>query len=314
MYCWFALQALIPLLVRYRWFVAILVMIVVAWFLSGRPLLAPTSDLVIANASSDVLRRVQVEVIRGMVPEEFAPKTEAILDGVTVVATLAPGERRTTAYNPRGDFAVGILLERASGKVEHFVIGYCTAGDLEITIEDGGVTYEGTGLFDTLNSGSAFPAGPISLSSLPQATLWEGRDITDEGQLPTAQQIDAAADATEYQLHSYMDTIDALQPAFEKRRLTVAGCAEAAGWYAPDGLRLLECQNGGETWREERRLYIVSDRPIGMRRASEHLDGTYETSYRRVRSRATEDLVYFNGASDIDDPLLTALLAQVTQD
>lgn len=266
-------------------------------------------SLTITNASSGALRRVQFEVLRGQVPEELQEKDASLADGITVLTDIPREATKTSSYRPAGEFAAGLIIESSSGAREQYVIGYTQSADLEVVISDGHVTYQETGFLSIQSGGEAGRIGPATLAQLPQDRLWNDRDVSDEKNLPSDGEVDTAANATEYTLQNYIQTIELLIRGYTKTALELAPCTEATGWYAGSDLRKLDCSTGGETWRETRTLYFVEGRLLGSALDREQIDGTYGSQYRRVRSRTQEASTYFHGEADVSDATTIELLS-----
>jgi hypothetical protein len=100
-----------------------------------------------------------------------------------------------------------------------------------------------------------------------QDELWARRDLRDEANHPSFEQIFAAADATERQirrdiahidvsLHQYRPTHRVAEAAIRE------GWLELDAWSDSTGVRKATLRSGGEPWDSSVSFYFVGGRPI----------------------------------------------------
>lgn len=146
---------------------------VAAMLLSG---CSSTAPLRILNSSRDSLRTVQVHITRGQLQAEpfVTPRVDG--DQAYTVTDLAPGASEERRYQQLGEFSLDIVIERATGARERYLVGYSEGGSLAIDVHDDFVRYEEDRIL-----GFATDAWPVSA---PPSVLVHEIDST-------ASQIDA---------------------------------------------------------------------------------------------------------------------------
>jgi hypothetical protein len=143
------------------------------------------------------------------------------------------------------------------------------------------------------------PAAPLVFSSFvtAQDRLWSRRDVRDEANLPTFNEISAAADATEAQIRAEMISIDARLTSYHVVHRTgfrtgPEGGLAANGWFAGADLRKAELHEGGETWHHTATYYFAGNRPIARIEDAEQYAGTILSRYAPVASRTRDEIIF----------------------
>jgi hypothetical protein len=127
---------------------------VAAVLLSG---CSSTAPLRILNSSRDPLPSVQVHITRGQLQAEpfVTPRVDG--DQAYTVTDLAPGASEERRYQQLGEFSLDIVIERATGARERYLVGYSEGGPLAIDVHDDFVRFEEDSIL-----GFATDAWPVS--------------------------------------------------------------------------------------------------------------------------------------------------------
>jgi hypothetical protein len=133
----------------------------------------------------------------------------------------------------------------------------------------------------------------------PQSRLRD-RDVSDEANLPTPQDIKQAADATEAlirdEIHRTDNSLSTMR--VENRPLQggwdIGGDLNIKGWYASTDLRKAEIVSGGEVWLQRTELYFAKGTLIARRVHRENTFGAYGSRYEVIQNRGTNEDIYLS--------------------
>jgi hypothetical protein len=133
----------------------------------------------------------------------------------------------------------------------------------------------------------------------PQSRLWD-RDVRDEANLPTEDEIKEAADATEALIRDEMQRIEKSVGSMRLENRPLAGCGDmgcefnVAGWYAGKDLRKVEIASGGEVWWQRTELYFAKGTLIARKVHHEDVFGAYGSRYEVVQHRGSSEELYIS--------------------
>ena len=145
---------------------------------------------------------------------------------------------------------------------------------------------------------SAAPPEPAALPTFvtAQDRLWS-RNLGDEANLPTFEELFGVADATETQIRTEVAAIDAHLTLYRVVERAGAepgpeGDFEATGWFDGPALRKIELRKGGETWRQRVTYYFAADRPIARIDEHEQFAGVLPSRYAPVAARSRDETIF----------------------
>jgi hypothetical protein len=161
---------------------------------------------------------------------------------------------------------------------------------------------------------SAPPSEPAARPAFvtAQDQLWS-RNLRDEANLPTFDELFSAADATEAQIRTEITSIDAHLTSYRvvERAGSMRGPEgdfEATGWFDGAALRKIEFRKGGETWRQTVTYFFAGDRPIARFNEREQFAGVLPSRYAPVASRSRDEQILLEPPTgwDSDDAAIQA--------
>lgn len=148
------------------------------------------------------------------------------------------------------------------------------------------------------------PARPTFVTA--QDHLWSSRDLRDEANLPTLEELFSAADATEEQIRAEIAAIDARISSYRVveragSRPGPEGNFEAKGWFDGPMLRKIELREGGETRRQTITYYLAGDRLIARMDEHEQFAGVLPSRYASVAARSRDETIFLEPPSGWDE-------------
>lgn len=156
-------------------------------------------------------------------------------------------------------------------------------------------------------------SGPPSPFVTAQDRLWNSRDLREEANLPTFEELFSAADMTEAQIRTEIASIDAHLTSYRVveragSRRGPEGDFQAKGWFDGTALRKIELYEGGETWRQTVTYFFAGDRPIARIDERERFAGVLPSRYAPVASRSRDEQILLEPPTgwDSDDAAIQA--------
>ncbi len=146
---------------------------------------------------------------------------------------------------------------------------------------------------------------------------WKGHNAANE-ELPTYEEIFAAADATEADIRATMLATDGNLSKYRKVDRVIIGAAyeggtEVHGWYEGDLLRKALIVQGGETWMNNTNYYFAGTQPIASSTKAETYGGVLISRYADVQTRTNTERFYLDATVDKEiDPVSASDLRLIT--